>query len=183
MEDLHSEWSDRDVEQHLDGEQQHDEQMYADELLALFDDRMAAFQMAIANQEPKDYTCWFPWHVRWQNRPSEFRVLDLTFEPATGTYWETVLNKLSRNWGSPNLRELREEINTGRYDIWTMTVTAANPEYPVSRVTEALELLSAQLNHAATGLEVATLVDRDGTLSQRLKTDARWTAIQKPSWR
>lgn len=180
MEDLHAEWTERGGERDTGGEQQRNERMDDDELLALFEERMAAFRSAIRHQEQDEYTFWFPWHIRLQNRPSEFQALGLTFEPASGTHWETVLNKLSRNWDSSDLRELRDEINTGQYDIWTTTVTAANPEYPVAKVTEALELLSAQLNHAATALEVGTLADRDGTLSQRLGTDARWTAIQKP---
>lgn len=182
MRDLQSEWERQGTaEVSNSDDRQHPERQIDDaELLALFEEQIYALRSDLTQNEMREYTFWFPWHVRLENRPEELRALDLTFEPAYDTEWERVLDQLTLNWDSSALRETREEINTGRYDIWKTTLTAAHPEYALRMVKEALKLLSARLNHAAHYLDLNKITDRDPVGASRSKISGHWTAIQQP---
>lgn len=127
-----------------------------------------------------EYTIWFPWHVRWDDDRPTFKIYGHTFEPAEESDWRPRLEEIARG---PNVRDggtLLNEIEEGDYDVWRTTITSRTPRWAMVRFKNALEILSAQLNHSAYFIEYQTRGDRLGRMSGEVGDAGRWTAIQRP---
>lgn len=165
-----------------DGDHYPTEKTLADDgLVEVFEDKLTMIKEDIGRADEVTYTIWFPWQIRWKNAPEQLQTYDLTLKPAESRSRSLgVLEQMINNHDIDGAREIRRRVAENDYDMWQTTVIAKSPRYAFITFKNALQLLSAQLNHAQYGSSPVTRTDRNSTFPGSADTDARWTAIQRP---
>ncbi|MFD1635314.1 hypothetical protein ACOZ4L_16575 (plasmid) [Haloplanus ruber] len=146
----------------------------------VFESKINSIKEDIGRADTITFTVWFPWHIRWEDPPNAFHIYDLVIEPANTSEWRPRLEAVARDPDAHDGQDILVEIDDGEYDIWRTTLTATSPAYAFIEFKNALQLLSAKINHAHHYLDMGPLGDRDRSSSRLTGVDARWTAIRKP---
>lgn len=151
-----------------------------DGLVEVFSAKMGAIKRDLGKAQPREFTIWFPWHVRWGDDPPEFKIYGHTFRSAEKSEWRPYLEKIAEAPDVSGGEKILREIEEGNYDIWRTDVSGRTVRWAMIQFKNALEILSAQLNHSACFIDYQTRADRLGRLSGETIDSGRWTAIQRP---
>lgn len=151
-----------------------------DGLVEVFSAKMDAIKRDWGETPPREFTIWFPWHVRWGDDPPTFEMYGHTFEPADESEWRPRLEEIADGPDVSGGRYILNEIEEGNYDIWKTTISSRTPRWAMLRFKNALEILSAQLNHSAYSMNYQTRANRLGRMTGDTRDGGRWTAIQRP---
>lgn len=103
-----------------------------------------------------------------------------TFESADQSKWRPRLEEIVRGPDVSGGGYILNEIEEGNYDVWTTTISGRIPRWVMLRFKNALEILSAQLNHSAYFTSYQTRSNRLGRMPGEIRGGGRWTAIQRP---
>ena len=141
---------------------------------------MDAIKKDLGKIETCDYNIWFPWHVHWEGEVPEFTIYGYTFEPAEESEWRPQLEQIADAPDVSDGYKLLKKIEDGDYDIWKTTISGRTPRWAMVQFKNAIEILSAQLNHSAYFMNYETRADRLVSSSWRTKEGGRWTAIHRP---
>lgn len=151
-----------------------------DGLVEVFSAKMDAIKRNWGGTQSREFTIWFPWHVRWGDDPPAFEMYGHTFESADEAEWRPRLEDIANAPDVSGGRYILNEIEDGGYDIWRTTISGRTPRWVMLRFKNALEILSAQLNHSAYFVDCQTRANRLGQMSGDIRNGGRWTAIQRP---
>lgn len=151
-----------------------------DGLVEVFSAKVGAIKRDWGKAPPCEFTIWFPWHVDFGGDSPTFDIYDHTFESADESEWLPWLERIARARDVGDGGALLEEIEQGEYDVWKATISARTPEWAMIRFKNSLDVLSAQLNHAAYFLDHRTRPKRLGRSTGDFRDGGRWTAIQRP---
>lgn len=151
-----------------------------DGLVEVFSAKMDAIKRSWGKTKVSNFTIWFPWHVCWGGDPPEFEMYGHTFASADQSEWRPYLEKIANAPDVSGGRVILKELEEGNYDVWKTTVSGRTPRWAMIQFKNALEILSAQLNHSAYFMDYQTRADRLGRMSGETIDGGRWTAIQRP---
>lgn len=151
-----------------------------DGIVEVFSAKMDAIKQKWGETPPCEFTIWFPWHLLWGDDPPVFEMYGHTFESADQTEWRPRLEEIARGPDVSDGRFLLNEVEEGNYDVWKTTISSRSPRWAMLRFKNALEILSAQLNHSAYFANYQTRANRLGRMSGDVRDGGRWTAIQRP---
>jgi len=151
-----------------------------DGLVEVFSAKVGVIKQNWGETSPREFTIWFPWQVRLDDAPTELKMYGHTFELADQSEWRPRLEEIAE---APDTRDggyILKQIEDGNYDVWRTTISSRTPRWAMLRFKNALEILSAQLNHSAYFMDYQTRANRLGRMSGDMRNGGRWTAIQRP---
>jgi hypothetical protein len=151
-----------------------------DGLVEAFSAKMDAIKQNWGENPSREFTIWFPWQVCWNDDPPAFEMYGHTFESADQSEWRPRLKEIIRGPDVSGGRYILNEIEEGNYDVWKTTISSRTPRWAMLRFKNALEILSAQLNHSAYFTNYQTRANRLGRMPGDTRGGGRWTAIQRP---
>ncbi len=151
-----------------------------DGLVEVFSAKIDAIKRDWGETPSREFTIWFPWHVRWDDDPPAFEMYGHTFESADQSEWRPRLEEIAQGPDVSGGKYILKEIEEGEYDVWRTTISSRTPRWAMLRFKNSLEILSAQLNHSAYFLNYHTRAKRLGRMSGDSRDGGRWTAIQRP---
>ncbi|MCD2200809.1 hypothetical protein LPA44_13010 [Halobacterium sp. KA-4] len=151
-----------------------------DGLVEVFSAKVDAIKQNWGERPSREFTIWFPWHIRWGDDPPVFEVYGHTFESADQSEWRPRLEEIAHGPDVSGGVYILQEIEDGNYDVWRTTISSRTPRWAMLRFKNALEILSAQLNHSTYFMDYQTRADRLDRMSGDTRDGGRWTAIQRP---
>ena len=157
-----------------------EETVEEDGLVEVFSSKVGQIKEDFGKAETREYTIWFPWHVHLDDNPTEFKMYGHKFEPADRSEWRPRLKQIAKGPDTTGGGYILKEIEEGDYDIWKTTISSRTPRWAMLRFKNALEILSAQLNHSTYFMEYQTRANRLGRISGDTSNAGRWIAIQRP---
>ena len=134
-------------------------------LVEEFTEKMDVIKQDWGETPPCEFTIWFPWHVRLGDDPPMFEMYGHTFESADQSEWRPRLEEISHGPDVRGGKYILDEIEEGNYDVWKTTISSRTPRWAMLRFKNALEILSAQLNHSAYFMSYQTRANRLGRMS------------------
>ncbi|WP_188854027.1 hypothetical protein [Haloarcula argentinensis] len=151
-----------------------------DGLVEVFSAKMDAIKQNWGETPSREFTIWFPWHIRWGDDPPAFEIYGHTFESADQSEWRPRLEEIAHGPDVSGGGYILQEIEDANYDVWRTTISSRTPRWAMLRFKNALEILSAQLNHSAYFTDYQTRADRLDRMSGDTRDGGRWSAIQRP---
>lgn len=151
-----------------------------DGIVEVFSAKMDAIKRNLGRMSSREFTIWFPWHVHWGDDPPTFEMYSHTFESAEQSEWRPRLEEIAYGPDVTDGKYILNEIDEGNYDIWKTTISSRTPRWAMLRFKNALEILSAQLNHSAYFTNYQTRANRLDRMPGETRDGGRWTAIQRP---
>jgi hypothetical protein len=133
-----------------------------DGLVEVFSAKVGVIKQNWGEASAREFTIWFPWHVRMGDNPTEFSMYGHKFEPADRSEWKPRLKQIAQAPDTSDAGYILKEIEEGGYDVWKTTISSRTPRWAMLRFKNALEILSAQLNHSAYFMDYQTRANRLG---------------------
>lgn len=151
-----------------------------DGIVEVFSAKMDVIKRNWGETPSREFTFWFPWNVLWGDNPPAFEMYGHTFEFADQAEWRPRLEEIAYGPDVSDGRYILNEIEEGNYDVWRTTISSRTPRWAMLQFKNALEILSAQLNHSAYFTNYLTRANRLGRMPGETRDGGRWTAIQRP---